>query len=96
MNVLLTIDGDEPADQIIPGGAKIKVQSIVKVIPVHLENIMQPTAAVQPVLTEKPTKDTSPKDQAAEAEEPDTAGRDVEMEVEEKEQGEAQNHRSVN
>ncbi len=93
------IDDNEPAEN-IPGGVKIKVQSIVQVIPVHLETMMQPTAAAQPVMAEpeKPSEETytSNKDQAAEAKEPDTASRDVEMEVKEKDQGKATNHKSVN
>lgn len=64
------IDGNEPAE-ITPGGVKIKVQSIVQVIPVHLEKVtMQPTDAALPIIAEQPTEDTSPKDQAAEAKSP--------------------------
>ncbi|XP_041452630.1 uncharacterized protein LOC121426075 isoform X2 [Lytechinus variegatus] len=80
----IDIDGNEPADETISGGIKIKVQSIVHFMPVHID-MVQPIAAAQPVVSEKP-EDTSTED------EPDAGGRsrDVEMEVEEKDQGEAQ------
>ena len=101
------VDIDEPDDEDIPSGIKIQVKSIVQIMPVHLTS-----AAVEEKPGTEDTgpkdqtaearesdidgKDTGLKDQAAEAKEPKTAGRGVAMEVEKKDQGEAQSHKSVN